>query len=123
MNLFVKKTDTINIPVFVWEDSDFVEASATKSDIPKDKESQSCSFTFRLPSHADSTGILRQALSAGKDNLDVSVFQDLVLLNRLVSWDIKENGEAVPVTAITIGELQPSIARAAVGGYLSKVRI
>jgi hypothetical protein len=126
MNIFVKKSNTVAIPVFCWTDKDQnVEASHVKSDVPEGSESTTLTFTFRRPCYQDSTGILRQALSAGeRGGVDVAVFQDLVLRNQLAGWDIKdEEDKEVAVNPMTVNELSPAVARAAVAGYLEKVKI
>lgn len=126
MNVFVKKNNTVDIPVWVWVDKDGnVDASHTKSEIPKNTEYDELKFVFRRPTYQDSTGIIRGAMSANESgNMDVSAFQDAVLRSQLVDWDVKdEEGIAVPVNVGTVNELQPSVARAAVSGYLSKVKI
>jgi hypothetical protein len=126
MDIFVKRNNTIDIPVWAWVDKDDnIDASHVKSEIPKNTEPEPMMFTFRRPTYQDSTGIIREALAAGEAaNMDVAAFQDTVLRSQLVDWDIKdEENNPVPVNVSTVNELQPAIARAAVSGYLAKVKI
>jgi hypothetical protein len=125
MNIFVKKTDTVEVLVYVWVDKEGnVDATHIKDEVPKDTEIKEIKFNLRRPSYLDSTGILRQASTSSDRSLDVAAFQDVVLRNQIDSWDIKDDaGKSVPLNVMTVNELQPTVARAAVNGYLAKVKI
>ena len=126
MNIFIKKTDIVNIPVWTWLDTDDnIEATDVESEVPNGKEAKVLNLKMRRVSYLDSTTILRQAIAAGKNETpDATVFQEMLFRNQLSGWDIvDDNGAPVPVNATTINELSPAIARAATNGYLSKVKI
>lgn len=129
MKLFVDKTDTIEIVIYCWEQDGEVEASHLKDEVPKegiDCVEQLC-CTFRKPSYQDSNIIIRNSnfkTEGEETTLNISAFQEQILRALLVQWDMKdEDGKRVLVNNVTINNLLPSVARAAVSGVLEKIRI
>jgi len=129
MNLFVKKSDTIKVCVYAYEDDSNVNATIEKDDIPEKTKYQTLHFTFRKPAYSDSRDIIKlsnlKPISESEvAEIDVITFQDVILQTLLIGWDIKdEHGKNVDISQKTIGTLQPAIARAAVGGAISKIKI
>lgn len=125
MNIFVKRSEKVEVEVYAWEENGNVEASSEKEGIPVD--ARIIKFQFRRPGHKDSVEISREAQmqSGDPDKMDAISFQDTILRLLLVDWDLsgEEGGKSMPVNAKNIGDLQPNIARAAVAGVLEKITI
>ncbi len=124
IRMFVKK-DTIPIPVWVYEVDGNVEATHDKDDVPDSAETSQVNFIFRKANFADSNKILRQVQSSDPDApIDVAGFQELVLRELLFDWDLKDdNGGKVAINRSTIDSLEPTVARAAAAGIMTKIRI
>lgn len=128
MNLIVNRTDTVSVTVYCFEQDGGIEASHEKSEVPENIEvCQTVVFKFRKPGHADSNAIIRNSsfkVDGDDTNFSPSEFQDQVLRTLLVGWDLKtEEGKAIAVNPMNVGNLLPSVARAAVTGALEKIRI
>lgn len=121
MDIFVKKTDKVEVEVFVWTDNDKVTSTSNKEDVPKDKDAQILKFYFRKPNYKDSQTIAKLSMNNGV--IDAIVFQESVFRTLLVDWDIKMNDEVIPFNANTIDNLTPDIARSATAGVLEKIAI
>lgn len=127
LNLLVSKTDNIKVLVYCYEQDGEIEATHIKSDVPKDMETEEVEFIFRKPGYADSNIIIRNSnfKMEGEDTtLNVTSFQEGVLRTLLIDWDLKdEEGEKVAVNIVSLNNLIPAVARAAVSGALDKIRI
>ena len=129
MKLFVNKSDSVSVRVYCWEKDGEVEASCLKTDVPQEhiEVVEQVDFTFRKPSYADSNIIIRNSdIKAGGEEMqiNVQVFQEQILRALLIDWTIKnEEGNRVPVNNVSINNLLPSVARAAVAGALEKIKI
>jgi hypothetical protein len=128
MQLLVSKSDNVKVTVYCWEQDGEVEASHLKSDVPQDINAcEQVEFSFRKPGYADSNIIIRNSnfKMEGEDTtLNVTSFQDQVLRSLLVDWTLKdEDGKKVNVNNVSINNLVPNVARAAVAGVLEKIRI
>jgi len=129
MKLLVDKTDLVKVEVFCWETEEGgIEASHLKTDIPQSgiDQVEKVEFYFRKPSYSDSNSIIRSSdiKSTGEDvKLDVPAFQNQILRTLLVDWSIKEEDKKIAVNNATIGNLVPSVARAAVSGVLDKIKM
>lgn len=125
-NMFVKKTDFINIKVYVWETDTGVDATNEKGQIPKDKDVTEVNFKFKRPSYDDSRKIMSVANVDSEQNIQVdpTEFQDRILKNLLKEWDIKdENENIIPCTSKHINNLEPVIARSAVSGIMDVIEL
>ena len=127
MDIFVKKTDTIVIDVYIWKndnDND-IGASNIETEVPQGKESEIIKFTFKKPDYKDSVKI-QQSIKfrvGGVDDGPVSEglvvdFQDIILRTLLIS--VIQNSEVTDMKN-KIDILHPAVARSAVAGILSKV--
>jgi len=127
LNLLVNKTDNVKVKVYCWEADGEIEASHTKSEVPKDMEAEIVEFSFRKPGYADSNIIIRNSnfKMEGEDTtLNVTSFQENVLRALLVDWDLKdEEGQKISVNTVSLNNLVPAVARAAVSGVLDRIRI
>lgn len=129
MQLLVTKSDNIDVTIYCWEVDGTVEASHDKNEVPREdgKEVEKVKFTFRKPGYADSNIIIRNAdFKVGDEGNTVNFlsFQESVLRALWIDWDRKDdNGDKIPVNSVTINNLIPSVARAAVSGVLDKIRI
>ena len=128
LNLLVNRTtDNVTVKVYCWEADGDIEATHVKSEVPKNVEMEEVEFIFRKPGYADSNIIIRNSnfKTAGEDTtLDVNLFQEGVLRALLVDWGLKdEEGQNVPVNTVSINNLRPAVARAAVSGALDQVRL
>ena len=129
MRLLVDRTDKIEVMVYCWEIDGEIEASHLKSEVPQDGidvvEQLRC--IFRKPGYQDSNAIIRNSdfKTEGEDTtLNVTSFQEQILRTLLIDWDMKdEDGKRIPVNNVTVNNLAPSVARAAVSGVLDKVKI
>ena len=127
MQLLVNRTDFVKVKVYCWEVDGEIEASHLKSEVAKDADPQVVEFSFRKPGYADSNIIIRNSnfKMEGEDTtLNVTSFQENILRALLVDWDLKdEEGQKVAVNTISLNNLVPTVARAAVSGVLEKIRI
>jgi len=128
MRILVDKTDSVSVMVYCWEVDDDVEASHLKSEVPQDVSVvEQVEFTFRKPGHSDSNTIIRNSnlKVEGEDtSLNVTAFQEMILKTLLHRWDLKDNdGKKVPLNTVSINNLVPSVARAAVAGALNRINI
>lgn len=127
MQLLVNKTDFVKVKVYCWEVDGEIEASHLKSEVPKETDSEVVEFSFRKPGYADSNIIIRNSnfkMDGEDTTLNVTSFQENVLRALLVDWDMKdEEGQKIAVNTISINNLVPNVARAAVSGALEKIRI
>lgn len=132
MRLLVTKSDTIEVTVYCWENAEnAVEASNLKEDVPQDIEvCEKVLFTFRKPGYQDSNVIIRNSsLRPGtgtEDNatLNVQAFQEQILRTLLIEWDMKDDDDKhIPMNNISVNNLMPSVARAAVTGVLDKITL
>ncbi|MHA2279295.1 MAG: hypothetical protein ACXAC5_00180 [Promethearchaeota archaeon] len=129
MKLLVDRNDDVKVIVYCWELDGEVEASHLKSDVPKEniKVVEKVEFSFRKPNYADSNVIIRNSnfkTEGEETSLNVSAFQEQVLRSLLIDWDMKDEDEQkIPVNNVSINNLIPSVARAAVSGVLDKIRI
>lgn len=129
MKLIVSKSDTVEIVVYCYELDGDVEATHIKIEVPESVNSvEMVNFTFRQPSHSDSTEIFTQCgfkpSDSGNAEFDLSALQGSILKILLSGWDIKnENDKKIPFTTGNIDALHPSVARAAVAGCLEKIKL
>ncbi len=131
MRLFVKKSDLISIPIFVYEEDGQTIATFTKSETSSIDNVETVKFIFRRPSYSDSVNIttksqlqLAQTDDASINASSIVTFQNLIFKTLISDWDIKdENGQKVPVNSENINSLEPLVARAAVSGLLTKIQI
>lgn len=128
MKLLVDRSDKIEVVVYCWEVDEEVEASHLKEEIPENVSMvEQLRCTFRKPGHQDSNNIIRNSdfKTEGEDTtLNVTRFQDQILRTLLIDWDMKdEDGKRVSVNNVSINNVLPSVARAAVSGILDKIRI
>lgn len=127
MKLLVDKADNVKVTVYCWESDGDIEASHLKSEVADTQGMKTVDFTFKKPSYADSNTIIKNAglTMDGEDTrLDATAFQDQVLRSLLIDWSITDDeGEPVSVNTLSINNLVPSVARAAVTGVLDKIRI
>ena len=128
MKLLVNRTDSIKIQVYCYEQDGEIEATHLKNEVPKDVDAiEKVEFVFRKPGYADSNIIIRNSnfkMDGEDTTLNVTSFQENVLRSLLIDWDLKdEDGQKVPVNTVSVNNLVPNIARAAVNGALEKVRI
>lgn len=122
MKLFVKKSDRVEINVYITETEDgVIEASST---IPENAEKSDCvKFYFRHPNYSDSKFIM-SSYSYINGSVDPVQFQENILKRLLADWDLtNDDGEKVPCTPESINNLLPQVARAAVSGVLEKISI
>ena len=122
--MFVKKSSTLQIDVYVYEENSNIEATHEKHTLPKDVQPETISFTFRRPNYADSNLILKQFRSGGgADSVDITALQNVAMNTMLVDWTIKdESGQKVAVNRMNVEALQPAIGRAAALGYLGQIK-
>jgi hypothetical protein len=128
LNLFVNKVDTVKVVVYCWEADGEIEATHTKSEVPKETTAEEVEFVFRKPGYADSNIIIRNSnfkTEGGEGTtLNITSFQENVLRSLLMEWTLKdEEGEKVSVNTVTVNNLIPAVARAAVGAVLERIRI
>ena len=127
MDIFVKRDDNVVVSVFAYEDANNVDATHDRTQVPKSVgEVKEIKFTFRKPTHEDSMTITRSAQIRNDEagSMDVVQFQNQILLNLCVDWDVTDaDGRKVPVTRQGKLNLQPAIARAAVAGALEVIRL
>lgn len=127
MKFLVSRSDNVKIKVFCWEIEGEVEATHVKTEVPKDVETEEIEFTFRKPGYADSNIIIRNSnfkMDGEDTTLNVTSFQDQVLRSLLMDTDMKdEEGQKIVINTLTINNLVPNIARAAVAGVLEKIKI
>ena len=127
MKFLVNRTDSVKITIYCWEEESNIEASHVKSEIPKDVETEEIEFVFRKPGYADSNVIIRNSnfKTEGEDTtMNVTSFQENVLRSLLIDWDLKDDeDQKVSVNSVSINNLVPNVARAAVAGVLEKIRI
>jgi len=126
MNIFVKKNDIIKVEVFIWEESDKIQATSDKIEVPKSQDFEVLTFDFRRPNYADWKTIIEAAQTGGNTGVEVSLnvtkFQDQVLRSLLKDWDLKNaEGEKVSYSLRNLESLETQIAVAAAAGILSKV--
>ena len=122
MNFFVNKSDTINIPVYVWlDDRNDISATHDKNEIPEKIKYETILMTIRKPSYGDSKIIM--SVSRSSEGVDPLQLHDQILRTLMVNWDLKENGLPVEYSVSKIDSLSPVIARAASSGILSVVTI
>lgn len=127
MKFLVDRSDTIEVKVFCYDEDGNVEATSVKSDVPKNVEVvEELRFTFRKPGYGDSNVIIRNSkFGFESENMtaDINIFQDTVLRTLLVDWNLKdEEGKSISLNSANIGNLIPSIARAAVSGVMEKIK-
>jgi len=127
LNLLVNKTGNVKVLVYCWEADGDIEASHVKSEVPKDTETENVEFVFRKPGYADSNIIIRNSnfkMEGEETTLNATLFQENILRALLVDWDMKdEEGEKIAVNTMSLNNLVPAVARAAVSGVLEKIRI
>ncbi len=129
MKLLVDKSDTVDVKVYCWEKDDEVEASHQRSEVSKEDGLvvEEVIFKFRKPNYADSNIIIRNSdLQTGDGEgikLNVTSFQEQILRSLLIDWSIKDDGEKVILNNVSINNLAPTVARAAVSGVLDKIKI
>lgn len=127
MKFLVSKTDNVKVKVYCWEVDGEIEANHIKSEVPKDKDIEEVEFVFRKPGYADSNIIIRNSnfkMDGDATTLNVTSFQENILRSLLVDWDLKdEEDEKIAVNTISLNNLIPAVARAAVSGVLEKIRI
>ena len=124
MDIFVKKTEKLNVNVYAWaKENGDIDATPDKNDIPKDaKDVNTIVFVFRKPSYADSNAILASGRITGDAGTsDVMGFQEGIMRNLLI--EIHNGDQVIEARAKDINTLHPSIARAAIGGLLEVVTI
>jgi len=126
--LLVNRTDNVKVMIYCWTENGEVEASHLRSDVPENIDvCQQVEFTFRKPGYADSNVIIRNSnfkLDGEETTLNVTSFQENVLRSLLMDWDmVDEDGKKIPVNNVSINNLLPSVARAAVSGVLEKIKI
>ncbi len=128
MKLLVGKQDVVDVTVYCYEVDGQVEATHVKTETPQDVEVvEKVNFQFRKPGYADSNVIIRNAgvkIEGEETSLNAQAFQDQILRSLLTDWDLKdEDGKKIPMNNLSINNLVPSVARAAVGGVLEVIRI
>lgn len=130
MRLFVKKTDTVSVEVFAYEEDGKVEAVLDEKEVPKTaSETSKLLFTFRRPGYKDSRLIASAAKVRGSTDenaglqVDITSFYEKILKTLLVSWDLKDGEDEIEVKTSSIDGLQPEIARAAVAALLLRVNL
>ncbi|KKM73776.1 hypothetical protein LCGC14_1407070 [marine sediment metagenome] len=129
MDIFVKRSKTVEVEVYAWEQDGNVEASHNKEDVPSGSQGDTkiIKFNFRRPGHKDATEIAKEARmqSGNPDDMDVISFQDKILRLLLSDWDCKVSDEdgSIAMNQKNISDLQPNIARAAVAAILDKISI
>lgn len=127
MQLLVSKTDNVKVKIYCWESDGDVEATHIKSEVPKDVETEEVEFVFRKPGYADSNIIIRNSnfkLEGEDTTLNVTSFQENVLRSLLIDWDLKdEEGQKIVVNTVSVNNLVPNVARAAVSGVLDRIKI
>ena len=126
MNIFVNKSERIDVNVYVWGDEDKLQASHIEEEVPKNVNAEIIKFTFKKVDYKDSLKIqqsiikITPAEGTGEPTPDVSItnLQDVLLRTLLIS--ITQNGETTDMKN-RIDELYPLIARAAVAGVIGKI--
>lgn len=118
MNVFVSKQDRVEVAVFFGEVDGKTAASTNQTEAPK--EHGSCTFVFRKPNYRDSTTIMSRAQISSNETNVIS-FQDELIKSLLVKMVV--DGKDVEASAAAINDLDPVIARTAVGGLLDKIAI
>lgn len=115
MNIFVSKEDQVEVPVYVWEENSKVEAGLENKD-----GATKYVFIFRKPNFQDSTRILSRSQRAEGD-ANVAVFQDSVFRTLLLK--INSQTDAFTASETVINDLDPVVARSALGGLLNRISI
>lgn len=129
MKLLVKRSDKIEVPVYVYEDAGSLNATHDRDDVPKSLESEELKFIFRRPTYQDSTSILGMAqataTTVGEEiKVDAAKFQNHILRTLLVDWTVTdEDGSKVECNVANVNSLDPAVARAAIAGVLLKIRL
>lgn len=126
MNVFVKKNDTVQVDVFIWDnEKNEVQATVNETEVPRTTDAKILKFIFRQPSYADSQSIIKQSQVQRGDypTIDAVTFQDVIIHTLLVDWDMKAVSDETPCTSPNINNLHPVIARVAVEGVMSKITI
>ena len=128
MNVFVKKNDKIKVEVFAWYGDDGnIDSTQDKSQVPDAvSDVETFAFYFRKPNYQDSNIVMNaadlKANESGDTDMNLTKFQDTVLRNLLVDWDLKDSGgKKVPLKITSVNSLDPAIARSAVAGCLERV--
>ncbi len=125
ISMFVKRSDSVEVKIYAFDDDGNIDIVLSKNDVPKDKEAEEVSFTFRRPAYSDSTMIIRESqIDPAEGTVNLTAFQSNILHSLLTDWSIcDDDGEKVPVNRLNINNLQPSIARGAVAAAMEKIKI
>jgi len=124
MDIFVRESDTVNVDVYAWNNSETgdIAASNEDADVPKGVEAQIIKCVFRRPTYQDTNGILRTASRAGDlTSPDIMSFQDALIRTLLLS--VTSGDTTTDMRQAKINALHPNIARAAIAGVVQKVTI
>ena len=128
MNIFVKKSDRVEVEVFVYEDADkIVKAVGKDSEVPPGTDAKILKFSFRRPSYQDSMAILKAAQvqsPAGGVTFDGAAFQDSMMKTLLVGWNLAAvSGEETPFSLDALNTLTPTIARMVATSAIDKLQL
>lgn len=128
ISLFVPSTAKIAVKVYAYLENGNTVASSERSDSFESKEEATVmTFHFRRPNYKDGNNILRalkissSELSEENSQINVIELQEKALKNLLVSVDTDEASQELSLEMID--NLDPQIARAAVGGLLEKISL
>ena len=128
IQMLVKKSDNVDVDVFVYEKDDNILATHEKDQLPKDVENaETFSFTFRKPNYQDSNVIMSSMgiISGQTGNLAALMDFRLEVLRRLLDdWSLTDSdGKKIPCNFKNISSLQPQIAAASVDGCMERRQI
>lgn len=128
MNIFVKKSDRVEVEVFVYEDVDkIVKAVGKDSEVPPGTDAKILKFSFRRPSYQDSMAILKAAQvqsPQGGVTFDGAAFQDSMMKTLLADWDVSAvSGEKTPFSLEALNTLTPAVARMVATSAIDKLQL
>jgi hypothetical protein len=126
MELFVKRSERVDVDVWAWEVDGMLQASPDEKDAPRDAEIKKLKFVFRKPSYRDSNYILGAAdikAAAQRNDTEVNAiaFNDAVV--RTLLLEMHDGEQVYQMNAQRLSELHPMLSRAAIAGVMGKISI
>ena len=125
-SLFISVNDTFDIVVYAFMKDGDLNATTSEKDVPPDVEPETVKIVFRKPTNKDAVTLSSASIKTSMDGavqVDVIKMQDYVLRNLIVSWDLKDGENAVPVNPENIDKLNPILARVISSEALNKIKI
>ncbi len=120
MELFVKKSEKVSVDVWAWEKDGILEASPDEKDADG-ADTKKLKFVFRKPSYRDSNYILSAAEVKSATDVNPIAFNEAIA--RTLLLEMHDGDEVHQMTAQKLGDLNPSLTRAAIVAVMEKISI